>query len=87
MSDYYLRFADADECRSVLFDGKQSRYAAVDVIGTIYKPTGNMIQTDDGEVPQMAPIPGYHANVRHSEAAPELDAYAVQVKRPTRVWA
>jgi hypothetical protein len=40
----------------------------IDVIGTIYKPTGNMIQQtlDDAviEVPELSPIPGFHANLR-----------------------
>ena len=37
---------------------------ALDVIGTIYKPTGNILTVDGMEVPEMAPIPGYHANLR-----------------------
>ncbi len=51
----------------------ETRYAAapgynLDLIGTIYKPTGNMLQqTIDGrttEVPEMAALPGFHANLR-----------------------
>lgn len=87
MIDYTLRFADADECNAALFDGEMPKYAAVDVIGTIWKPTGKMLQTDEGEVPQMAPVPGYHANVRHTAEAPELDVWAVQPKNPVRMWA
>lgn len=37
---------------------------ALDVIGTIYKPTGGVLTVDGMEVPEMAPIPGYHANLR-----------------------
>lgn len=40
----------------------------LDVIGTVYKPTGNMIQqTVDGrttEVPEVTAVPGFHANLR-----------------------
>jgi hypothetical protein len=51
----------------------ETRYAAapgynLDVIGTVYKPTGNFIQqTVDGrttEVAEMAAVPGFHANLR-----------------------
>jgi hypothetical protein len=63
------------------------KYAAVDIIGTIYKPTGEMIQTDEGEVPEMAPLDGWHVNVRHTAEAPELDAYKVAPKSPVRGWA
>ena len=40
----------------------------LDVIGTVYKPTGNFIQQTVGEstieVPEMAAVPGFHANLR-----------------------
>jgi hypothetical protein len=39
--------------------------ADVDVIGTIFKPTGNMLQLEPGiEYPEMAPQPGFHVNIR-----------------------
>jgi hypothetical protein len=63
------------------------KYAAVDVIGVIYAPTGVMLTTDEGEVPEMAPIDGWHVNVRHTDEASELDAYKVEVKTPARMWA
>ena len=37
---------------------------ALDVIGAIPKPTGNILTVDGMEVPEMAPIAGYHANLR-----------------------
>lgn len=37
---------------------------ALDVIGPISKPTGQTLTVDGMEVPEMAPIPGYHANLR-----------------------
>ena len=51
----------------------ETRYApasgySLDIIGTIYKPTGNIIQQTVGdttvEVPEMAPLSGFHANMR-----------------------
>lgn len=97
--DFYLRFADQAEADSVLFDEqtnvqgdvvetvKVPKYAAVDVIGTIYKPTGEMITTDEVEVPEMAPLEGWHVNVRHTADAPELAAYQVFPQTPVRGWA
>ncbi|MEN9761282.1 MAG: hypothetical protein RI906_1108 [Pseudomonadota bacterium] len=97
--DFMLRFTDAAEADAVLFDEqtnvdgdvvetvKVPRYAAIDVIGVIYKPTGEMITTDEGEVPEMAPVDGWHCNVRHNAEAPELEAYQVFPQAPVRGWA
>jgi len=101
MIDYHLRFLDEATATAVLFDdnivsgetlaevssvAKVPRYLAVDVIGTIYKPTGKMLTSDEGPVEEMAPVPGWHVNVRHSEEAPELASFIIQVKTPCRVW-
>ena len=65
-----------------------SNFANIDHIGTIWKPTGKMLQTDEGEVPEMAPLPGYHVNVRVvDEDASALEAYKVEPKQPVRGWA
>ena len=98
-TDYHLKFADQAEADAVLFTEqtnvqddivetvKVPKYAAVDVIGVIYKPTGKMLTTDEGEVPEMAPVEGWHVNVRHTDEASELDAYKVEVATPVRGWA
>lgn len=48
----------------------------LDVVGTIYKPTGNMIQQTGEfarEVPEMAALPGFHANLRGpADLAPKI---------------
>ena len=97
--DMFLKFADEAEANAALFTEKTNvqgdtvetvkvpRYAAVDVIGVIYKPTGKMLKTDEGEVPEMAPLDGWHANVRHTDEAPELEAFRVFPATPTRGWA
>lgn len=85
--DYYLKFDSAEQAQQVLFVDATPKYAAVDLIGTIYKPTSTMIETEFGPQPEMQAIQGYHANVRHVDAAPELDIYAVQPSSPIRVWA
>ena len=85
--DYHLKFADEAQAQAVLFTEERPRYSAVDVIGIIYKSTGEMLTTDDGEVPEMAPLDGWHVNVRHNAEAPELAAYQVFPATPARVWA
>lgn len=63
--------------------------AALDVIGTIYQPTGETMVVEGEEVQVMAPVPGYHVNVRtKSEAmAAALDAQRTYPETPVRVWA
>ena len=98
MIDYFLKFPDEAAANALLFttgptdfDGSTSRLfnfkGNVDVIGTIYKPTGKMIQNDMGAYPETAPIDGWHVNVRTEEAIPELESYAVTPSAPHRVWA
>lgn len=63
----------------------ETRWAAapgynLDVIGTVYKPTGNTIQQTVGdttvEVPEMQAVPGFHANLRGpADLAPKVVAY------------
>ena len=67
---------------------------AIDVVGVIHKPTGNMLTDDEGnEYPEMAPLDGWHLNIRllndtMREAAEALDAaYGVTPNSPSRVWA
>jgi hypothetical protein len=64
-----------------------ANYQFVDVIGTIYKPTGKMLKSDEGDVPEMAPLDGYHVNVRLLNDAPELEPYRVFPKNSVRGWA
>jgi len=65
---------------------------ALDVIGTIYKPTGNILTVDGMEVPEMATIPGYHANLRGDLTDEQLQVLAdIRLEHtptnPYRVWA
>jgi hypothetical protein len=98
-TDYFLRFDTEAEANAALYDEQTNvqgdivetvlvpKYAAVDIIGTIFKPTGKTLKTPEGPVPEMKAVPGWHVNVRHTETAPELDAYKVEVKTPSRMWA
>jgi hypothetical protein len=89
--DYYLKFDSEAAAKAVLYQGEEGseipKYLAIDLIGTVYKPTGKMLQSEEGEFPEMAPVPGYHANVRVVDAAPELEPYRVYPVTPSRMWA
>ncbi|WP_429075608.1 hypothetical protein [Aeromonas veronii] len=62
--------------------------AAISVIGTIRKPTGEKVIVDGVEQDVMADVPGYHVNVRTSspELAAALDALRTYPETPVRVW-
>jgi hypothetical protein len=65
-----------------------TNYANIDTIGVIYKPTGEMLMGEDGEYPEMAPIEGWHVNVRlvEGEDAEALEPFEVSPETPVRVW-
>jgi hypothetical protein len=102
--DYLLKFdteADAlaalydqiptefDEDGNVTATEPRQKYLAIDTIGVIYKPIGETTVQDGMEVPVLAPIEGWHVNVRHTEPAPELDPYKAtpDPATPYRMWA
>ena len=66
---------------------------AFDTIGLIHKATGNMLTDDEGmEYPEMAPVPGWHINLRirgdymRTEAEAIDTTYGVSPVTPTRRW-
>jgi len=93
-TDFYLRFDTPADADAVLFDEqtnvegdtvetvKKVKYAAVDVVGVIYEPTGSVVDDE----PVMAAVDGWHVNVRHNAEAPELEAYRVFPDTPQRMW-
>jgi hypothetical protein len=101
MIDYYLKFTDQAEADSVLYriegaveaneelgteavEGNSvANYDNIDVIGTIYRPTGEVDEEGNAIV---APLDGYHVNIRNYTDAPELEQYAVVPTIPVRVW-
>lgn len=60
---------------------------ALDIIGTIYSPTGNTLTDDEGfEYPEMTAIEGFHANLITTEEVDNLPT----IEKPTtpyRKWA
>jgi hypothetical protein len=66
---------------------------AIDIVGVIYDPTGNMLTDAEGfEYPETAPLDGWHINIRlvgeaRREDVEALDAlYGVTPTSPRRVW-
>lgn len=60
---------------------------ALDIIGTIYKPTGVMLTDDEGfDYPEMQALDGFHANLKADAGItglPTIEAPAT----PYRKWA
>jgi hypothetical protein len=87
--DYYLSFPDEAAAIKVLYGAEDMpNFANIDTIGVIYKPTGKTIEQDGITVPVMAPIKGWHVNVRlvDGEDDKALQPFAVTPSTPTRVW-
>jgi len=66
---------------------------AIDIVGTIHEPTGNTLTDADGnEYPEMAPLDGWHVNLRLSGDNKRVDAEALDTTHgvtpntPKRVW-
>lgn len=82
-----LKFNTEAECIEMLYDQlvwenqniSVPKYTAVDNIGIIFE------QSEDPMTPIA--VEGWHANVRHVNPAPELEAYRVFPVTPFRVWA
>jgi hypothetical protein len=95
--DFFLKFPDEAAALAALFDpetvGEQTlqkpKFRNVDVIGTIYRPTGTHSDVNGMIVPDMAALDGFHANVRlvEGEEAQALEALRVYPANPARVWA
>jgi hypothetical protein len=63
------------------------RFANTDIIGAIYRPTGNTLTDDEGnEYPEQAALEGYHVNIRAEAPIEELGSFRVYPNAPVRVW-
>jgi hypothetical protein len=59
---------------------------ALDIVGTIYKPTGKILEGEYGPVEEMAPVAGFHVNF--IGALPKgTEAFVVVPAMPSRVFA
>jgi hypothetical protein len=104
MKQYCLKFADETRAREELIDYidfnqevdgisvqcwiTSSKDHALDVVGTIYKPTGETLTDAEGnEYPEMAPMDGFHVNLVTKSLPNELKDYVVIPETPSRVFA
>ena len=104
MQDLYLKAADATalydvlEAAGVVTEGDHGWHVtdghkyALDVIGEVYKPTGETIQTDDGEQNVLRNVGGFHANLRVIDAssfdADKIASITIETPaNPVRAWA
>jgi hypothetical protein len=60
----------------------------LDIIGPIFKPTGEMLLGEDDPYPEMEQLDGYHANIRGitAEQAEQLPIIT-KPTNPVRIWA
>jgi len=59
---------------------------ALDMIGTIHAPTGQTLTDEEGNpYPEMAPLPGFHANLKAPEGIEGLPAIEPP-STPYRKW-
>ena len=98
--DLYLKFTDEPQAQSVLYtevptawddEGEptewyeQPNYANIDTIGIIYE--GGEWDAEGNVITEPAALDGWHVNVRVVDEDPTpLEAYAVTVASPMRVW-
>ncbi len=99
MTDLYLRANDESTMTSALMAAGFSHdtdtgvfyeaSSAIDVIGEIYRPTGEATLIDGESVPVFEKVPGYHVNVRTTslELAAALVALRTYPETPVRKWA
>lgn len=68
---------------------KKPKFLNMDIIGDIYKPTGEVTTDSNGfDVPVMEKLEGYHVNIRlANEDASSLQDFVVVPSNPIRVWA
>lgn len=70
---------DEEGNETVVLDGDPylvayTRDYAIDIVGVIHKPTGNMLTDGDGnEYPEMAALDGWHVNIRIRGGIPNKD--------------
>ncbi len=99
--DYYLKLTNEASMATVLSDFyneegdlvTNTADYAIDVVGTLYEPTGNTLTDDEGmEYPEMQAMTGWHVNIRLvgdavRETVETLDtSYGVTPDAPQRVW-
>lgn len=104
MKQYFLKFDNEEQAKEVLssYVSKNqwideapvgswihsSKDHALDVLGTISKPTGETLIDGEGlESPVMAPIDGFYVNIAIDYLPGSLSAYVIYPATPNRLFA
>lgn len=84
----FYRFPDEGVYREHIADYVDEAGSGIDVtldvIGTLFKATGAMVEEAGDSYPEILPIPGYHVNT--TDELPTLSAYEVFPVTPYRVF-
>jgi len=100
--DIHLKFPDEATATSLMLEAGllqqviddegnvvnvQGEGQMIDIIGPIYKATGNMLTDEEGvEYPEMADVGGWHVNMR-GELPESIAPYKITVSGiPYRIW-
>ena len=85
MKTLFLHFTHEPESAALL---APHVYAGLtmDVVGKIHAPTGVLLETPDGPVPEMAPLPGWFVNVLGTTLPDELQPFEIFPENPVRVF-
>lgn len=66
---------------------KRPKFKNIDIIGDIYRPTGETTILEGEQTPVLEKLDGYHVNIRViDEDVSLLQKYIVVPKAPIRVW-
>ena len=94
MNTYFLKFTDEAEAIQSLTNHRQEdkwttsfNGTALDVIGTVYAPTGNIITQDGMSYPEQAPLPGFHVNLAAESLDDTLAPFQIFPTNPQRTFA
>ena len=95
MKTFFLKFeseAQAIEALAAYHSEDQWQTASVDhaldIVGTIHKPTGTLLADDEGNsYPEMAPLDGFHVNLAIGRLPENLEPFVMVPKTPARVFA
>lgn len=85
MKTLFLQFPDEGEATELLAPFVDAGMV-IDVIGVISVPTGETIDTPDGPVAEMAPLPGWFVNVLGMTLPEALQPFEIFPQNPVRVF-
>ena len=89
MLNLYLKFSSKEEANQFLLDSEgNNKFRNTDVIGVIYKPTGETVIKGGFEQPIMQATDGWHVNVLvlDEEDSSSLLEFVTHPTTPIRIW-